>query len=173
MKRLLLAVTFCLSFDSIKAADDTEEVVTISYRAAVGHTHTCSACGETWDHAANAGHECLNCKANGIVSVQTWQDRVSRPVTVRTRTRVKVPPVARIQSPPIARVAAPVVRVVEAVAPPIANVAGVVVHPVATVRSLATPTVSVQTGVSVSSPCANGACATPARGRLGSRIFGW
>jgi hypothetical protein len=34
---------------------------TSSLRNPVGHTHTCTSCGETWDHTANPTHTCTNC----------------------------------------------------------------------------------------------------------------
>lgn len=53
-------------------------VTTVTYRAPVGHTHTCSQCGTTWDHQTNSTHKCANCG-----SFQYYQDVPSRQVTVR------------------------------------------------------------------------------------------
>lgn len=52
--------------------------VVVSYRQPVGHTHTCNTCGTTWDHQANAGHNCPNCGRQQLI-----QDRSPRIVTVR------------------------------------------------------------------------------------------
>lgn len=59
------------------------EVLAVSYRAPIGHTHTCAS-GHTWDHSANPGHTCQTCGLSQYV-----QDKSPRPVTVITRQRVR------------------------------------------------------------------------------------
>lgn len=46
-------------------------------RAPVGHTHTCYPCNETWDHMANAEHNCTVCGREVLA-----QDATPRRVTV-------------------------------------------------------------------------------------------
>ncbi len=55
----------------------------LTTRPAQGHTHTCSQCGTTWDHAVTASHNCPACHA-----YQAIQDRTPRPVTVARTVRV-------------------------------------------------------------------------------------
>lgn len=43
-------------------------------RFPVGHTHTCSRCGTSWDHAMNVSHTCQNC--GGQQFVQDTQPRM-------------------------------------------------------------------------------------------------
>lgn len=53
--------------------------VSVSYRQPIGHTHTCSSCGLTWDHQANPTHTCQNCGAE-----QWRQDAYPKPVPIKT-----------------------------------------------------------------------------------------
>ena len=62
-------------------ADAVKAVVNpvASFRQPQGHTHTCSRCGTTWDHATNPSHDCPNCGETQYV-----QD--SSPSMVTTKT---------------------------------------------------------------------------------------
>lgn len=51
----------------------------VTFRQPSGHTHTCNACGETWDHAKNPSHNCPQCGRQQLVV-----DQPSRMVQVRT-----------------------------------------------------------------------------------------
>jgi hypothetical protein len=63
--------------------------VTVTYRAPIGHTHTCTSCGTTWDHTANPSHTCANCGGHPPMSRSGgyYADPVPKPVAVRSTTR--------------------------------------------------------------------------------------
>lgn len=46
--------------------DGTRKIT--AFRKPVGHTHTCTTCGDTWDHDANSSHTCLKCGGHPPVS---------------------------------------------------------------------------------------------------------
>lgn len=57
----------------------------VTYRAAVGHTHTCIN-GHTWDHQANPTHTCQFC------GQQQWvQDRFPGQIRIVRTERVTTP----------------------------------------------------------------------------------
>lgn len=86
------------------AVPDTPSPVTVappaevtghwSYRAPVGHTHTCVN-GHTWDHTANPTHTCQICGAQQVVI-----DNPSRPVGVWFGPAASVAPPPPYRAPP-------------------------------------------------------------------------
>lgn len=126
-----------------KANYVTKTVKVFSTRAPQGdHTHTCTSCGATWDHAANKTHECQFCgghppiaRGGGFLA-----DPVRRPVTVVTTKTVH-------------EAAAPVLA--KAAAPPAQQPRAPVFEAPIVFRSMQ------------SSNCANGQCSTITRGKRG------
>ncbi len=48
----------------------------VTFRQPVGHTHTCTTCGTTWDHTANDTHVCKEC--GGSPPTKVGYDRAGR-----------------------------------------------------------------------------------------------
>lgn len=98
------------------------------YRAPRGHTHTCTSCGDTWDHSENSTHVCKNCggspptevrrdRRGNVISTIYLTDSPARPVklskTVKIET-VSYTPLAQ-QAPREAIVTTPAMRFVSPV----------------------------------------------------------
>lgn len=68
----------------------TTKTVTTTYstRAPVGHTHTCTSCGKSWDHQLTKSHDCPFCGGHPPVARGGGYlaDPVARPVTVMSKT---------------------------------------------------------------------------------------
>ncbi len=68
----------------VKVKQTVIRIPAVTYRAPIGHTHTC-ANGHTWDHTATAGHNCPICGLPQYV-----QDARPRMVTVVPRASAVV-----------------------------------------------------------------------------------
>jgi hypothetical protein len=75
-----------------KAAPAFKTVTQTTYRAPQGHTHTCTSCGNTWDHTANPTHTCAKCKGHPPMSPRGgyYADPTPRMVPVTRTVRVPV-----------------------------------------------------------------------------------
>lgn len=163
-------------------ATQFQEVTRVSYRAPVGHTHTC-ANGHTWDHSANPSHTCRECGQS-----QYYQDTSPKMVRVVTRQRVPVAqPAARAavypQRPATDYVSAEPVVIWSTgpgelgtqpwTSPPITIPPGVFGQPA--YSSNQNYSLGAAGGAATAGGCANGNCSSPSSSRLfpgRPRLFG-
>lgn len=64
------------------------------YRRPVGHTHTCTSCGNTWDHKTNPTHTCSEC--GGHPPIARGGGYLADPAPRMVRVRSLMPPTEKM-----------------------------------------------------------------------------
>jgi len=87
MKLNVLHVLYPLTDGYVECSTCPEgRIKATSYRNPIGHTHTCTSCGESWDHTANSTHKCKNCGGHPPISPYGGYEADAIPKMIRTQS---------------------------------------------------------------------------------------